>query len=172
MRLARSVGPRGEDAEDIVQHAFVYLWRRMNRASDAAVASPRGLLNVAIRNVSAQIARNRRRVQACGLMEEVPAPVDGSTALDHDDAVRLLQSLPAWEREVMWLRVIDGLSIHEVAQSTGLPEGTIRSRSHRATCRLRDRSRAVERGKARVTGADAVVQRLTRAALSRGPLES
>jgi RNA polymerase sigma-70 factor (ECF subfamily) len=40
-------------------------------------------------------------------------------------------------RQVVLLRFCDGLSVREIAEATGVPEGTVSSRLSRAMARLR-----------------------------------
>lgn len=50
-----------------------------------------------------------------------------------------LEQLPAEQREVLRLAVLDGLDYAEIAQRTGVSEGTVKSRVARARARLRQR---------------------------------
>ena len=45
---------------------------------------------------------------------------------------------PEDQREAILLRFVDGLSIAEVAQATGVPEGTAKTRLHHAIRKLRE----------------------------------
>lgn len=51
--------------------------------------------------------------------------------------LRNLRSLPESDREIVILRHVEELSVQEVAQTLGLPEGTVKSRHFRAIQRLR-----------------------------------
>jgi len=71
----------------------------------------------------------------------------GETAADvghqvelRDRAARLSEAvdrLPADQRAVVCLRHMEGLSVREVADALGIPEGTVKSRLHYARQQLR-----------------------------------
>ncbi len=41
-------------------------------------------------------------------------------------------------REALWLFVVEGLSIREIADILGIPEATVKTRIHRAKAQLKD----------------------------------
>jgi RNA polymerase sigma-70 factor (ECF subfamily) len=49
----------------------------------------------------------------------------------------LLQTLPAAQRETIWLLKVSGLSLEEVARTTGSSVGAVKQRAHRAYEKLR-----------------------------------
>ncbi len=61
--------------------------------------------------------------------------LDSSTA-NHDMAVRLLETLSSEDRQLMLLKEVEGYSIAELAQLTGLREGTVKVRLFRARRKL------------------------------------
>jgi DNA-directed RNA polymerase specialized sigma24 family protein len=60
--------------------------------------------------------------------------------LDHDalEVTDVWTRLPARDHTVLVLRDLQGLSEHEVAETLGLPVGTVKSRVHRARRRFRE----------------------------------
>ena len=56
---------------------------------------------------------------------------------------RALSSLEAEHRELIVLRDLEGLAYEEIVTITGLPDGTVKSRLHRARAALKE---AIERG--------------------------
>jgi RNA polymerase sigma-70 factor (ECF subfamily) len=66
---------------------------------------------------------------------------------------RLLQegllSLDEEQRELIVLREVEHLSYEEIMAITGLPEGTVKSRLHRARAGLREHIERAERGRRR-----------------------
>lgn len=73
--------------------------------------------------------------------------------LETDEASRTVQkalmTLDSESRAVVVLREIEGCSYQEIAQSLGLPEGTVKSRLSRARAQLKDKLKGfVESGKA------------------------
>jgi len=75
-----------------------------------------------------------------------PGPVD--EAQRHEDAERVHEELARLDedyREALVLRDLEGLSYEEVAEVTGVPVGTVRSRIHRGRAALRERLLAPRR---------------------------
>lgn len=69
-------------------------------------------------------------------------PGPDEEAARRDDAVRVRAALEALEeefREAVVLRDLEGLSYEEIAEATGTPVGTVRSRIHRGRAALRER---------------------------------
>jgi RNA polymerase sigma-70 factor (ECF subfamily) len=52
---------------------------------------------------------------------------------------RLLRALPPPQRQVVVLFDVYAYSYHEIAQATGVPVGTVKSRLHRGRASLRER---------------------------------
>jgi RNA polymerase sigma-70 factor (ECF subfamily) len=68
-----------------------------------------------------------------------PSPSDEAST--REEAVRLrraLDGLDAEYREAVVLRDLEGLSYEEIAEATGTPVGTVRSRIHRGRAALRE----------------------------------
>ncbi|HEU0130463.1 MAG TPA: sigma-70 family RNA polymerase sigma factor [Mycobacteriales bacterium] len=78
----------------------------------------------------------RRRVAEHRLRLERRTPDDGDLALKH--AVRkVLDTLSPELRQVLVLRCFADLTVPEIARELGEPEGTIKSRLHRAGAKMR-----------------------------------
>ncbi len=122
-------------AEDLTQTALVRTyahWRRVRRA-DALAYSRRVLVNLNIDRI-----RRRHGTFEVGeqLLETVPSRPD--TRVDErDEAVRLLRTLTARERQVVVLRHYFDLSEAEVAHELGVAKGTVKSTLARALAKLR-----------------------------------
>ncbi|MEX2541742.1 MAG: sigma-70 family RNA polymerase sigma factor [Trueperaceae bacterium] len=125
-----------EDAEEVLQDSFVNLYRSARRF-DPALGSVRAYTYTIARNQARMRLRKRRsRLPTEPLEEREPtAPAtDNATAialngalarLEHDE-VRLLEAT-----------FFDGFSHMELAERTGLPLGTLKSRIRRALLKLR-----------------------------------
>jgi RNA polymerase sigma-70 factor (ECF subfamily) len=127
--LGQLIGVTGSvaEAEDVLQEAFV-------RALD----HPRRLLGADnpeawLRTVAVNLARSRwRRAQrwvglAPRLVEE---PRDGDTD-GHIVLLQALRNLPAGQREVIALHHLADLTVEQVAETLGLPTGTVKARLSR-----------------------------------------
>src|SRR5262245_52723097 len=132
--LAQLIGVTGSvaEAEDVVQEAFV-------RGLD----HPRRLLGADnpeawLRTVAVNLARSRwRRAQRfVGLaprLVEDRADGESEGQLDLLDALR---KLPAGQREVIALHHLADLTVDQVADTLGLPSGTVKARLSRGRAAL------------------------------------
>jgi RNA polymerase sigma-70 factor (ECF subfamily) len=128
-------------AEDVLQDTFVLVLRK---AEAAAGESFRGWLFAVAHQQALLFRRKGKRVPAVsgdGLLALVGAAADPSAAADTSDtaaAVRgLLAQLPESQREVIRLRLFDGLKFREVAERLGCPLNTALARMHDGLNRLR-----------------------------------
>lgn len=128
-------------AEDVLQDTFVLVLRK---ADAAAGESFRGWLFTVAHQQALLFRRKGKRVPAVsgdGLLALVGSDADPATAADASDtaaAVRgLLAQLPEPQREVIRLRLFDGLKFREVAERLGCPLNTALARMHDGLTRLR-----------------------------------
>lgn len=125
-------------AEDAVQETIVRAWRGLPSLRDPERfdAWLRRLLMNVCRDES---RRQRARVAEIPLLPfHEPAIGDPSEALvDHEALERAFRRLSDEHRTVVVLHYYDGLSQREVADATGLPLGTVKSRLFHATRALR-----------------------------------
>ena len=130
-------------SEDVVQEAFINVWRA---ASGSFVASG-GRPELAVHD---RPQRRLRRVAVCArppsqwqvpdLPDEGPGPDQRASAAEEAFHVHAaVDRLPDHEREVIELAYFHGLSQSEVAARLGAPLGTIKTRTRRALARLADR---------------------------------
>ena len=123
----------GADADDLVAEVFTVAWRRLDDVP-ADDALP-WLLAVA-GNVGRNQARSARRYRAA--LRRLPAPEPAPPPPEPADPAlaRALAALGPDEREILRLVAWDGLSSRQLARVLDVPEGTARSRLHRARRRL------------------------------------
>ena len=145
LRVAYVVAGNGADAEDAAQDGFVKAWRALGRFREGAPFRP-WLLRIV-----ANEARNRRRsagrraqLAVRAATEESSggaAPSPEATVLSGEQRETLLAAvneLPEDQRTVISLRYFAGLSEQEIAETLGVPAGTVKSRTARALERLRE----------------------------------
>ena len=125
------------DIDDLDAMTFFEAWRRRERVRivDGSVLP---WLLVTATNVARNQQRGRRRYR--DLLDRLPAETSTSDPADFVDdglARASLVALPVREREVIVLRLIDGLSERETAEALGISIGTVKSRLSRGRMRLR-----------------------------------
>ena len=135
----RRLGDRGR-AEDASQEAFVAIWRSA-RTYDPSRGSGAQWLYAVARNA---ITDGQRRTPApVAELEDGPGsdpdPSDQAEASWTTWRVhRALEVLPEHERPVIELAYWSGLSQSEVAETLGIPLGTVKTRTRSALARLAD----------------------------------
>jgi RNA polymerase sigma-70 factor (ECF subfamily) len=133
------------DVEDVLQETFLAVWQGANRyrpgGRDGAAG---GWLWGIARRQAALLLRRRgpatAELPAALAARGVPAGDPAETALtraDLDRAVAGLGSAGGPEREAWRLVYVEDRPLAEVAELMGVPEGTVKSRAHRARRLLR-----------------------------------
>jgi len=145
--LVRFLGDR-EAAAEVVQDAFMALWRRSSTFDPAMGSLPGWLLSIA-RHRAIDRLRSEARRPALAPVEYLEDSRDADPERDPagfadrrwaDSVVRsMVSELPEAERHVVALAYTDGLSQSAIADRLGVPIGTVKSRTRRALARLRTR---------------------------------
>jgi RNA polymerase sigma-70 factor (ECF subfamily) len=131
----RITGSR-DDALDVLQDAFTYLFRKLADPTFELTATLRGLLHPTVRHLALDRRRRRRpEVDADDLADVLPAPSDPTTASPELRAA--VSALPAAQREVVVMRFADDLTLQQIAEASGVPLGTVKSRLHHALAAIR-----------------------------------
>lgn len=117
-----------EDSEDIVQEVFL---RMLDRHKDLSrIADMRSYLLRSIANTCCDYCKRRSKAPV-PLNGSVSVPTDGNGEDWRDEYERiakLLEEIPYEQAETMRMRCIDGLQFSEIADITGLPVATVKSR--------------------------------------------
>ncbi|MEU5879886.1 sigma-70 family RNA polymerase sigma factor [Spirillospora sp. NPDC047279] len=128
-------------AEDLTQEVFLTFWERP-LAFDPARGTLRAWLATIAHRRSVDHVRGEERKKASQLgprlFEREPDPVE-DTVLDAEDSVRVreaVRSLPTEQREALEMAYWGGRTYRQVAESLGLPEGTVKSRIRQALRQL------------------------------------
>lgn len=143
-RLARRILDDAQLAEDVVQQVFLALWQGSGY-DPARGAVSTWLLSVthhkAVDMVRRENGRRKRLTSDQHLIEHQaagPGPEDQAWASLRADRTReALRHLTAEHREVLLLAYYGGYTQREIADMTGLPIGTVKSRTLHAMRRLR-----------------------------------
>ncbi len=127
-RVAHMLTGHNDVAEEVVQDAFVGLYRRFDTVSD-----PTGYLYRSVVNGCRQRHRRRQvgeRLRTLRVVTEVAPP-------EIDETWRAVERLSPWRRAVV-LRYCADLSEADIAEVLGCSKGTVKSLLHRALAQLKD----------------------------------
>lgn len=147
--LLRLASGRRALAEEWLQEAFTRVWLGAGTHDPARGEVRPWIFRIALNTARSELARKRHRtphvsLDAWGLdLPDAGAGEKGVAArLDEarraDALARALRELPDFMREVVVLRCSRELSFAEISEVTGAPEGTLKSRFHRAVAALRE----------------------------------
>jgi RNA polymerase sigma-70 factor (sigma-E family) len=123
-------------AEDVVQDAFLGLYRHWDRLADQAKAltyARSAVLN-RCRNTLRQRQRDIRRDTTLVTVESAETTV--LVGEEHQRVLAAIRALPDRQREALVLRFYLDLSLGETAQSMGISQGTVKSATSRAVAAL------------------------------------
>ncbi|MGD0065652.1 MAG: RNA polymerase sigma factor [Streptosporangiaceae bacterium] len=141
-RLRKTLPP--DDVEDVLQETFLAVWK--NAGAYQPRGTPAAWLWVIARNQAALLLRKQgpatRALPDEALLDEdrpVSDPAEAvATRTDLDVAAAAALGPPGCpDREVWRLRYEEDRPVAEVAELMGVPEGTVKSRVHRARRLLR-----------------------------------
>ena len=125
-------------ANDVLQETFLYFLRKF--PGFVLTSQLKTFLYPAVRNHSlnaiAKTSKFHSGTEGQKLLNNLPSPATLPGAADDFDAI--LSTLSDDHREILMLRFLDGLSMAEIAEATGIPLGTAKSRLHHALSRLRE----------------------------------
>ena len=143
--LALRIVRDASQAEDVVQEAFMDLWRGAARFDPDRSRPASYLLTFVHRRAVDLVRREQARPQRGGDVEDiaeradkVDVPAALITSEQGANVRRALTELPPPQRQVLELAYFKGLSQSEIAEHLGEPLGTVKSRTHVALSRLRE----------------------------------
>jgi RNA polymerase sigma-70 factor (ECF subfamily) len=130
-----------EAAEELTQDVFLAAWRK-----GARFDSERGRLSTWLMAIAHNLAVDRlRHDRGAGrpplvLVDELPEPApteEEDTLLDRDRARRALAGLSSAERQLLSQAYFYGWTAREIAETEGIPLGTVKTRLRAALIKLR-----------------------------------
>jgi RNA polymerase sigma factor (sigma-70 family) len=153
--LARRVVRQSHLAEEIVQEAFMAVWRDPG-AYDGERGSVKSWLMGMVHHRAVDLVRreeaHRRRAEAAipeALEEQADHADDVVQQLGLPEERRVvraaLDELPDEQRQVLSMMYFEGLSQSQIAERTGIPLGTVKSRTLLGMRRMRGALAEVER---------------------------
>jgi len=129
VKITSSMAGSVEAGHDIAQEAFVRLLGARINHHEGTLKS--FLATTAYRLAVKETHRLRlfRRQEPELMAEESPSPLETLVKDETDRLIlRAVQRLPAGQREILTLRFFGGCSYEEIARTTGVPLGTVKSR--------------------------------------------
>ena len=126
LRLATALVDSPEQAEEVVQDAFAALYLQYRLVNE-----PVAYLRVSVLNGCRKVLRRRR------IMRRQPPLAAESGELVYNHVLDAVRRLPTRQRNAITLRYELQLSDAEIADTLGMPLGTVKSTLHRALARLR-----------------------------------
>jgi len=123
----------GDDAQEVVQEVFLRLHKTMRKNGLRDVGALGAWLFRVAHNCTADVLRRKGRRERAGEMPiDPPEPTVETSELDEivhrEDcrlALTLLEKLPARERQVLLLKVEQGMSYRQISDVTRLALGTV-----------------------------------------------
>lgn len=138
VRLATLLLGSSDQAEEIVQDAYVGIYRRLDRfaeASDAAAYLRSSVVN------GCRSAHRHRKVVVKYRQPAPPEPAGPSEIAEQHESdaqvMAAIRSLPRRQQEVLVLRYYADASEAEIADSLDISRGAVKSHTHRAIKALR-----------------------------------
>lgn len=141
--LARRWSPTATDAEDAVQEVFLELWRSAAKYDPSVSSEAAFIAMIARRRLIDRRRARGRRVETEPIEDSAAAaPLDGGgptaeTCAEAAFAARAVAQLRPEEQRVLLLATCHGMSHEEIASSTGMPLGTVKTHVRRALMRVR-----------------------------------
>ena len=126
-----------DEAEEIMQDAFLRLWERWDRVSrleDVSAYLFRTAMNV-FRNRYRRAALALRRTVSLAVTEDALRTIE-----DRDVVVRALRDLTPDQRAAVLLTGYVGLTSEEAGQLLGMRAGTVRTLATRARAQIREKA--------------------------------
>jgi len=125
-------------AEDVVQDAFLGLYRGASRLRDPANAV--AYLRTSVLNGCRSVLRSRKRAWSSLIPTHDPPVWSAESAAmageDRREVLRAVARLPRRQREVLVLRYYVNLTDQEIAADLGVTRGTVASTASRALAAL------------------------------------
>ncbi|HZE95477.1 MAG TPA: RNA polymerase sigma factor [Planctomycetota bacterium] len=130
--LALRYSGHREDALDVLQETFAYLFRRRH---DFELRSQ---MKTFLYPVVKHLALARR--QAARRQAPLPKADPAAPPAPADETAALLTGLSEAQQEVVLMRFVDGLDLQAIADALDVPLGTVKSRLHSALELLRGKT--------------------------------
>ncbi len=153
-RIAYTYVRDADEARDLAQDVFVRIYQSLDKCRPDS--NPLAWVITITRNMGVDYTRRRKRrppmrdipvEDAYGLASSGMNPEEIQIAESRKKLLhRALNSLTAISREIILLKDLQGLALHEIASMLNIPLGTAKSRSNRARLELTQAVLAISGG--------------------------
>lgn len=138
LRIAEAILGQEADAWDALQAAVEQAWSKRRDLRGGPASFPAWIRRILV-NCSLNMLRTKKRTMP---MDPGELPGRNTFTLPNEDfEVRavwnVVKNLDAGHRQVIALRYLADLSVAEIADQLGIPQGTVKSRINRALANLR-----------------------------------
>ena len=139
--LARRTCPNATEAEDAVQEIFVEIWRTSGRFDSRIASEATFVAMIARRRLIDRTRRRTRRPQPVQIPDATsdPTPQDDHSEMVEQAGVasKAFEQLRPEQQQVLQLAIHHGRSHEQIAATTGMPLGTVKTHARRGLIRLR-----------------------------------
>ena len=140
--LARRLSPSRAEAEDAVQDVFVSLWKSAHRYDPSVAQEATFVAMIARRRLIDRLRKAGRRPDTVSEPQTPLAdPSPPEPRLQSDDTRVVAQAftkLSEEQQRVLRLSIQHGQSHTQIAESTGMPLGTVKTHARRGLLKLRE----------------------------------
>lgn len=130
------------ETEDLVQEVFIEIWKKAGSFNPAIASETTFVGLIAKRRAIDHLRRHGRKpdFEPLEAAESVPLPSAGnsSIACDPETVKSSLATFPDDTRQLFELFFQEGFTHPEIAEKTGLPLGTVKTRLRRGLITLRE----------------------------------
>ena len=132
-----------EDAEDAVSDALLSAWKSIDKLQnpDSFGAWLMSILAATCNTHIKKIIRNREKLEKAKMSEETLGELSADSYLPGSMSTELAEAMSLLsdeERSIVLLSVIGGLSSKEIAETTDLSAGAVRSKLSRSLAKMRE----------------------------------
>ncbi len=136
-RMALAITGNEEDAYDALQEGLLAAFVARDQLRDAGAFKP-WLKKIVAHQCGKQLHRRGRLIPMGRGAERIFEKKDYQNIAETDLIWDVVRQLPQPLTEVITLRYLADLPQKEIARALGIPEGTVKSRLHRALAALRE----------------------------------
>lgn len=145
--LARRFTSSQAEAEDAVQEVFIDLWSSAGRYDESKASETTFVAMIARRRLIDRLRKTRREptMEELGAAVEMDVPGPAAEVELKDEAARasrLIRTLKPEQQKIIKLAVYHGHTHQSIADTLGLPLGTVKTHLRRGLMRIRDAMQA------------------------------